>query len=506
MGLVWNEAESEAFQNQLKTNISVWENALSTWKSAIDSATSTIGTDLKSEAVMAIATLFRDRILTIVDTGQRACTWTKEHLTTYATAEAQLSELGKYFEEDALQVASDKLNEDLVYWDTFAQANGPWGGDLYLKKLRLAQDTQKQLDTLRYFSASVSSLFSEEFSLRGTLSAAIDSVRKGTMSQGVYTPGDDESWMQTLNNYLAYHAATTDPAAIAGMMRQRLIDEGLLSENPPDDWPHKNPDGSPDWPGDLYEDWLENAARHHVSIDEIVKIASEQGISPESFEVLRSFAYQVDPDGKRFYIIPTSTTPADAMNVVLMTYIFNAGTDYATADDASNRNKQNSGDGKNDFAETPYSSTEIERIKERQQNNAWSYEWISDTGAVMATPNGMLMGVGGSGARKFESQSGGTTYGDIFLLNLDDTPDPNLTLINTVKHGTAPLDNDLLAEGTSDRDLDRLLHHEEQHSQQWSAIGKTFGPAYLLEAAGKIGQGEYISWEQYAGLSDGGYA
>ena len=52
-------------------------------------------------------------------------------------------------------------------------------------------------------------------------------------------------------------------------------------------------------------------------------------------------------------------------------------------------------------------------------------------------------------------------------------------------------------------DLDRLLHHEERHSQQWARAGHAwFIAQYGFEALG----GECLNrFEEDAGFSDGGY-
>jgi len=511
MGLVWDRAQSWAFQNQLRANVTAWESAATVWKAQINAAMSRLGTDLQGEAASAFHSLFEVRILPIVDSMQRACAWTKQHLEAYATAEKQLSELSNHLDEDALAYSVFLLDRDLTWYRNWF-ANFSWtSGDFYLRKLQAVQDTQKELDTLRYFASFVASLFSEELTLCSSIRAGIESIERGTLSGGQFIPGseeEDESWIQSLNRYISYHAATVNTAAIAAAMKQRLIDAGQLDENPPSDWPENKP-----WPGELYDNWLTNAAKNNVPIDEIVAIAKDHDITPGSFLVLDGLQYQDDPDHKRFFIIDPKTDPQVAMSIVVMTYIYNAGTGYAVADDTGN--PQDQGSTKNDYAETPYSSKEIERIKERQQANSWSYNIIHNTGAVMATPNGMLMGVGGTAIVQKLSQQGGTTYGDILLLNLDETTNPKLTLMSVVHSGSTPND-DLAQTGptagvsatTSNwRDLDRLLHHEQLHSQQWQDHGKQdYATEYLLEAGIKYSDERYNTWEQGAGLHDGGYS
>ena len=78
--------------------------------------------------------------------------------------------------------------------------------------------------------------------------------------------------------------------------------------------------------------------------------------------------------------------------------------------------------GRRDFAPTPFSADEVLRIKARQAGNAWSYARavrVADAGGarLVTTPTGMLMGAGGNAALRMCSQLGGTTWGDIFLIN-----------------------------------------------------------------------------------------
>lgn len=201
-----------------------------------------------------------------------------------------------------------------------------------------------------------------------------------------------------------------------------------------------------------------------------------------------------DPGGKSFFVLPDDISADDARRAVQMTYVFNAGTDYG---DTSHLN---------DFPETPYTATELQRIIDRQQANDWSYDqdvgFVHGNGGRMATtPNGMLMGLGGNGLQDLYSQRGGTTYGDIFMLNIDDVDDPVAALRQVVESGRATYEAD---DGTlyhSGLDLDRLLHHEERHSQQWAEEGYVgFLASYAWE---QITGGNET--EEDAGLSDGGY-
>lgn len=280
----------------------------------------------------------------------------------------------------------------------------------------------------------------------------------------------------------------------------RLREEGLLTG--PD------PDG-------LYLQWLQNAARRGVPIDDIVDIARDHGITPEDFDVLEGLEEVKDRDGKSFFILPTDISGDDARNAVLMTYILNAGTDYGTADSTR------------DFAETPYSSDEIQRIKDRQDANNWfSYGqdvgFVHDNGGRLATtPNGMLMGLGGNGLQDVYSMNGGTTFGDIFMMNIDDPDDAREAMIEVIRSGDANYtDDDGKQYADPDLDLDRLLHHEERHSQQWADEGYAgFIASYLSESVDVDWEGwgpfqapiphgvegKDNKYEADAGLTDGGY-
>ncbi|WP_255588750.1 hypothetical protein [Nocardia sp. MH4] len=152
-----------------------------------------------------------------------------------------------------------------------------------------------------------------------------------------------------------------------------------------------------------------------------MEIAGTHGITPEDFTVLDGMEPVTDKDGKTYFIMPSGTSGDDAQKAVLMTYILNAGTDYDKAGLVPGV--------VNDFEETPYSSAEVQRIIDRQDKNDWSYDqdvaFIDSNGGRLATtPNGMLMGLGGNELQDLYSQKGGTTYGDIFMMNLDDLDDP----------------------------------------------------------------------------------
>lgn len=242
-------------------------------------------------------------------------------------------------------------------------------------------------------------------------------------------------------------------------------------------------------PSGYYREWLENAERQGVPPETIVEIARRHNITPASFEMLGGMQRVKDPDGKSFFQLPKGTSGEDARRAVLMTYILNAGTDY--------------GDNPTtDFPETPHSADEVQRIIDRQAANSWTYDqdvpFILDAdGALMTTPNGMLMGMGGNWVQDQFSWKGGTAWGDIFMENIDHGHNPSQQLQQAVESGTSwNVDANGVPKGTT-LDLDRLLHHEEMHSRQWADKGY-FG---MLWAAVTDSDGI----EKEAGLGDGGY-
>lgn len=251
-------------------------------------------------------------------------------------------------------------------------------------------------------------------------------------------------------------------------------------------------------PGGYYQHWLDNAERRGVPPEVIVDIARQQHITPDSFKVLDGMEEITDPDGKSFFLIPEGASPRTMRDATLMTYILNAGTDYGAAP------------GTKDFKETPYSVAEVNRIADRQVDNLWSYgaAWASEVsgGSVVTAPNGMLMGLGGKVQDTLSCQ-GGTTYGDVFMVNIDRSADPADQLRKIVHSGVAwgpdsngnPVQNVQL-------DLDRLLHHEERHSQQYAKLGPVgMGIAYGEEAIRTRIFGGDNWFEKNAGLHDGGY-
>lgn len=266
-------------------------------------------------------------------------------------------------------------------------------------------------------------------------------------------------------------------------MEQALRDAGLLTGPPV---------------SGHYRQWLENAVRRGVPIDTLKKIIAEHHITPEDFKILDGLEeIREDEDGdgifKSYFLLPTDISGDDAAKAVRMTYLLNAGTDYGTEGEAT------------DFAPTPYGSEELRRITERQRENSWSYDddvgfVHGNGGRLVTTPNGMMMGLGGNLVQDQFSQRGGTAWGDTFMLNIDDPDDPAQQLRQVVKSGHAWYDGDN-GPYQGALDADRLLHHEERHSQQWAREGHAgFLASYVWEQV--TGGNET---EEDAGLSDGGY-
>jgi hypothetical protein len=246
--------------------------------------------------------------------------------------------------------------------------------------------------------------------------------------------------------------------------------------------------------------WLENAERRGVPSEVITEIARQHGITAESFAILGKLTEIKDPGGKSFFLIARGTDGDDARTAALMTYIINAGTDYGGADQQPT-----------DFPETPYSAVEVRRIINRQKANSWSYDQDvgfvdRNGGRLVTTPNGMLMGLGGNWIQKRFSREGGTAWGDIFMVNVDDSGGAEHRLRQIIQSGHAWYSG---GDGTpveSDLALDRVLHHEELHCQQWAAKGHAgMITAYLWEVIRDKVFGKTNRLEADAGLSDGGY-
>jgi len=236
--------------------------------------------------------------------------------------------------------------------------------------------------------------------------------------------------------------------------------------------------------------WLENARRRGVPPEVVAEIARRHAITPGSFAVLETAEEIKDAHGKSFFLLPPGTSGDDARKATLMTYVLNAGTDYGKA-----------GRRPTDFAETPYCAAEVARIINRQKANRWSYSrdvrFVDRNGGrLVTTPNGILMGLGGNLIQRRFSRRGGTTWGDIFMVNLGKLADPAERLRRIVSSGHA----------WHNLDLDRVLHHEERHCRQWAAKGYVgMLRDYGWELVRELVFGETNRLEEDAGLSDGGY-
>ena len=252
---------------------------------------------------------------------------------------------------------------------------------------------------------------------------------------------------------------------------------------------------------DYHRRWLANAERLGVPPAATTAVAGRHGITPESFHILEKMAEINDPDGKSFFLIPPGTTGAEVRVATLLTYVLNAGTGYGGPARQPT-----------DFPETPYSADEVQRIADRQRANSWSYDQDvrfvdRNGGRLVTTPNGILMGVGGNWIQRLFRQQGGTAWGDIFMVNVsvDDTG-PARRLRQIVESGHAWFSDRTGRPMESNLSLDRVLHHEELHSQQWASKGHArMITAYLWEALRDRVFGKTNRLEAQAGLADGGY-
>ncbi|MCV7378421.1 hypothetical protein BST11_25790 [Mycobacterium alsense] len=234
--------------------------------------------------------------------------------------------------------------------------------------------------------------------------------------------------------------------------------------------------------------WRENARRRGVPAGVVEEIARWNAITPESFAVLDKTEEISDPHGKSYFLLPPDAGRLDARRATLLTYVLNAGTDYASAGGRAAKRP--------DFPATPYRAAEVARIMHRQNANRWSYARDvafvhRNGGRLVTTPHGILMGAGGNWLQRQFSRRGGTTWGDIFMLTGGERADPAARLRQLVR--CAP-------------DLDRVLHHEERHSRQWAAKGYAGMLAgYGWELVRELAFGATNRLEEDAGLSDGGY-
>lgn len=251
---------------------------------------------------------------------------------------------------------------------------------------------------------------------------------------------------------------------------------------------------------DYHARWRENAERRGVPSTVVDEIARRHGLTERSFAVLAALTEINDPDGKSFFLLPRGTTGDEARGATLLTYVVNAGTGYGAACERPA-----------DFAETPYCADEVQRIVDRQRANDWSYDQDvafvdRNGGRLVTTPNGMLMGLGGNWIQRLFSRQGGTAWGDIFMVNVDAAGAPARRLRQIVQSGHSWYTDRKGRPFESGLALDRVLHHEELHSQQWAAKGHArMIAAYLWEAIRDKGFRQTNRLEEDAGLADGGY-
>jgi hypothetical protein len=246
--------------------------------------------------------------------------------------------------------------------------------------------------------------------------------------------------------------------------------------------------------------WRENAERRGVPARVVAEITRRHDVTAARFGVLADMAELKDPHGKSFFLIPPYADGTRARAAALMTYVFNAGTGYGKP-----------GRRATDFPVTPYGAAEVTRIMARQNANRWSYARgvafvHRNGGRLVTTPNGMLMGLGGNWVQRLFSQRGGTTWGDLFMVNTGRAADPGEQLHQIVSSGHAWFLDGSGTPRASRLDLDRVLHHEERHAAQWADRGYWGMLAgYGRELFRELVFGAVNRLEEDAGLADGGY-
>jgi len=92
------------------------------------------------------------------------------------------------------------------------------------------------------------------------------------------------------------------------------------------------------------------------------------------------------------------------------------------------------------------------------------------------------------------------------MANVRNVTDPAERLCQIVQSGHAWYTDDSGKSFESNLDLDRVLHHEERHCQQWAAKGYAgMLRDYSWELIREWVLGKTNRLEEDAGLSDGGY-
>ncbi|MDR1824422.1 MAG: hypothetical protein LBR27_03700 [Bifidobacteriaceae bacterium] len=276
-----------------------------------------------------------------------------------------------------------------------------------------------------------------------------------------------------------------------------------------------------------------------MTTPEAISLAQAHGIKPEHFRALAGLERFTDPAGQAYYLLPGGIGQAGAQRLVLLAYLDGLGRLDATVPDGAVPDGAvpggvvaggvvpggvvPSGVVAGDVVAggvvagdvvpggvVPDAVADFERITLRQRANRWSYGLAlrlvqRHGGALVTTPNGLLMGLGGGRLARWAARQGGTTYGDVFLLHLGRPADAAAVLGGVIGSGrTAHLDGAGRVK-TGRLALARLLAHEERHARQWAELGRVrFALSYLWqEATGRHGRRN--KWERAAGLADGGY-
>lgn len=191
-------------------------------------------------------------------------------------------------------------------------------------------------------------------------------------------------------------------------------------------------------PRSLYEEWLARAVDRGLSLDEVLAQIESEQVTPESFDVLEGLARIEDPDGRVYYLLD-SVCSDRLREVAEAVELLNGGLPSESA--------------------------------WRRDANDWSYEAashvLSANGALVATPEGILMAMGDDAVSDLLSQRAGTTYGEVFLV--DGSPDdPEYELRDRVRYGyLEPYDAECPPPPLQD-----LLQHERIHTEQWAEYGR----------------------------------
>lgn len=247
--------------------------------------------------------------------------------------------------------------------------------------------------------------------------------------------------------------------------------------------------------------WQCRLADCGISENQIAAIIDGFQIDPNTFDKLAEFDWFDDLAGKRYFLLRPRMAVVDVLELAWLTHVLGVGLpdDYRAAG--------------GQFPATPYSAEEIGRVAKRQLANRASYARFSAMVAprglqLVATPYGTLMGLGIRWPRSLLSQLGGTTYGDVFLVNIDHRKglDSGAVLGHLITAGRAPNTRDRSGQTLSGLSLDRLLHHEEIHSRQYARSGQArFMASYAWQGLRGRFDGHRIAYEIEAGLADGGY-